>query len=56
MIDCPKCGSRRIIGPKYEPASSDTVGKERLRYACFECGYSMTTPTRDAQQKKAVER
>lgn len=27
------------------------VGSERLRYTCYECGYSMTTETRDARKR-----
>jgi hypothetical protein len=43
MTVCPKCGSCKIIGPRYEHEWC----YERLRYRCFTCGYSMTTPTAD---------
>ena len=47
MKCCPKCHSIVIQGPKYE---HDCYG-ERLRYTCFRCGYSTTTPTEDARTK-----
>jgi hypothetical protein len=52
MTQCPKCGSRKIVGPKYH---KETVWhRECLGYTCFQCGYSMTTPTKDhATPKKA---
>lgn len=58
MSKCPKCGSCKIIGPKYESGCDTAFGKagsERLRYTCFQCGYSETTPTNDAttESKKA---
>lgn len=49
MHECPKCGSTKIIGPKYQPAS--TWRQERLLYTCFRCGYQATTPTNDAKVK-----
>jgi len=55
MNKCPKCGSLSIAGPKYEHASCDGWFKhsgELLRYICLRCGYSETTPTRDAAQAK----
>ena len=51
MTTCPKCGARKIVGPKYERAG--VWGQtERLRYRCLSCGYSMTTPTLDQQDRE----
>lgn len=54
MSKCPKCGSYKIIGPKYEAGGcGDTkYGGERLRYRCYDCGYSVTTETKDAREKR----
>jgi len=44
-MNCPRCGtSRRPISPH---ASLDGWGRECLRFACHECGYGWTEPTRD---------
>ena len=57
MMSCPKCGSSDISGPKYESAAvswiASTVGNmgEWLRYTCKRCGYSKTSPTRDAEKR-----
>jgi len=47
MIQCPKCGSKLIGGPKFE---RDVMQREHLRYTCERCGYSMTTPTLDQKR------
>lgn len=54
MIYCPKCGSGQIIGPRYQPASG--FRGERLLYVCFQCGYSSTMPTLDAEKSKEATR
>lgn len=54
MTKCPKCGSYRIFGPKYESRACGKWGEaEGLRYTCFECGYSETRPTLDATGRAA---
>ena len=48
MSNCPKCGSYKILGPKYESALTHAFHalfaheREWLRYTCFECNYSTT--------------
>lgn len=54
---CPKCARGRLRGPSYEQ-DSDSLAPfqpphERLRYFCDCCGYSMTTPTKDAGEPHA---
>jgi hypothetical protein len=60
MTQCPKCGSRKIIGPKYHPSQyhvnygyAITV-PECLGYTCEQCGYSTTTPTKDAKASETA--
>lgn len=55
MSRCPKCGSHKIIGPKYH-TQFNGFQLERLGYTCFQCGYSMTTPTRDAEKKDPTQK
>lgn len=47
MTTCPKCGGNKILGPRFERSA---FGQERLRFNCFACGYSTTTPTLDAKR------
>jgi len=49
---CPKCGCVRIVGPTYE----SIFGMERLRYRCYQCGYSTTGPTNDQRNEEAARR
>jgi DNA-directed RNA polymerase subunit RPC12/RpoP len=53
MTNCPKCGGRKIIGPKFLRALYPRP--ERLSYRCFTCGYTEETPTRDATAAQDVE-
>lgn len=58
MSKCPKCGGARIIGPKYENDIHPFAAKgpnERLRYTCFECGYSETSPTLDSKKRAGAK-
>lgn len=48
MDFCPKCNCSQIHGPVYV---KNAFGQERLRYTCNRCGYSQTTPTKDANKK-----
>ena len=50
MTRCPKCGGIRIGGPHYEPAAF-FGDRDALRYTCRTCGYSTTTPTKDAEEE-----
>lgn len=53
MTRCSKCGSDSISAPRYERARFGD--SEWLRYACITCGYSTTTPTRDAHEIRQRE-
>ena len=47
MIQCPKCSSRSISGPRYESC----MGEESLVYECVQCGYGKREPTHDNRGK-----
>lgn len=56
MHKCPKCGSYHISGPSFESECSSggyVWNRERLRYTCLTCGYSMMTPTKDSAERPA---
>lgn len=54
MVQCPKCSSIRIIGPKYcVQAHGMDYGYqshpiEHLDYLCAQCGYVKMTACKDA--------
>ncbi len=50
MITCPKCNSMSISKPQY--IRDREKGTERLEYTCYNCGYTESTPTRDAKEKE----
>lgn len=48
MIQCPKCKSLYVSGPRYR--ARDGFKSECLVYTCAECGYQQAEPTRDAKR------
>jgi predicted nucleic-acid-binding Zn-ribbon protein len=62
MSNCPKCGSYKIIGPKYESALTHGLHalfaheREWLRFTCSQCNYSttMTLAASDGHQHSGM--
>lgn len=46
MTECTKCGSQRISGPRYLPATYETK-RDKLVYTCEQCGFQRYEPTLD---------
>lgn len=56
MINCPKCQSMRVSGPKYRigGARPEFPTSEALVYTCLNCGYEQVEMT--AEQKLLQEK
>jgi predicted Zn-ribbon and HTH transcriptional regulator len=56
MSKCPKCGSYKIFGPKFDVRQGAKGCQEVLVYTCWECGYSATELPLDARERAGKER